>query len=150
MRKAIISITFLLIATLSYCQNTYHKKIVLDNKDTVVAITETQLQDINECFYQRDEMSIDVDSMAYLLAMQSLSISRQSKINKQLVLKNTKLLSDYSDAVKMYELEKKITEYKEQELKAAKKKQIKMMVGGFSVGIGTAAIVYTIVSINNK
>jgi len=150
MRKAIISITFLLIATLSYCQNTYPKKIVLDNKDTVVAITETQLQYINECFYQRDGMDIDADSMAYLLAMQSLSISRQSKINKQLVLKNTKLLSDYSDVMKMYELEKQITEYKEKELKAAKKKQIKMMVGGFTVGIGTAAIVYTIVSINNK
>lgn len=95
-------------------------------------------------------MSTDVDSMSYLLAMQSLSIYRQSKINKELILKNTKLLSDYSDVTKIYELEKKITEYKEQELKAAKKKQIKMMVGGFSVGIGTAAIVYTIVSINNK
>lgn len=95
-------------------------------------------------------MTEKADSMTYLLAMQSLSISRQSKINKQLVLKNTKLLSDYSDAMKMYEMEKQIAEYKEQELKAAKKKQIKMMVGGFSVGIGTAAIVYTIVSINNK
>lgn len=150
MKRTIISITFLLIATLSYSQNTYPKKIVLESKDTIVAITETQLQYINECFSQRDEMSTDVDSMSYLLAMQSLSIYRQSKINKELILKNTKLLSDYSDVTKMYELEKKITEYKEQELKAAKKKQIKMMVGGFSFGIGTAAIVYTIVSINNK
>lgn len=149
MRKAIILITFLLIVTLSYCQNTYPQKIVL-NKDTVVAITETQLQHINECFYQRDGMRSDADSMAYLLSMQSLSISRQSNINKKLVLKNTKLLADYLDAIKLYELEKQITYYKEQELKAAKKKQIKMMVGGFSVGIGTAAIVYTIVSINKK
>lgn len=138
-----------MIATLSYCQNTYPQKIVL-NKDTVVAITETQLQHINECFYQRDGMRSDADSMAYLLSMQSLSISRQSNINKKLVLKNTKLLADYLDAIKLYELEKQITYYKEQELKAAKKKQIKMMVGGFSVGIGTAAIVYTIVSINKK
>jgi hypothetical protein len=149
MRKAIILITFLLTVTLSYCQNTYPQKIVL-NKDTVVAITETQLQHINECFYQRDGMRSDADSMAYLLSMQSLSISRQSNINKKLVLKNTKLLADYLDAIKLYELEKQITYYKEQELKAAKKKQIKMMVGGFSVGIGTAAIVYTIVSINKK
>lgn len=139
-----------MIATLSYCQNTYPKKIVLESKDTVVAITETQLQHINECFYDRDAMSVDADSMAYLLAMQSLSIERQSNINKKLVLKNTKLLTDYLDAIKLYELEKQITYYKEQELKAAKKKQIKMMVGGFSVGIGTAAIVYTIVSINKK
>lgn len=138
-----------MIVTLSYCQNTYPQKIVL-NKDTVVAITETQLQHINECFYQRDGMRSDADSMAYLLSMQSLSISRQSNINKKLVLKNTKLLADYLDAIKLYELEKQITYYKEQELKAAKKKQIKMMVGGFSVGIGTAAIVYTIVSINKK
>lgn len=150
MRKAIILITFLLIATLSYCQNTYPKKIVLDNKDTVISITKAQLQHINQCLYDRVCMTEKADSMTYLLAMQSLSISRQSKINKQLVLKNTKLLSDYSDAMKMYEMEKQIAEYKEQELKAAKKKQIKMMVGGFSVGIGTAAIVYTIVSINNK
>jgi hypothetical protein len=149
MRKAIILITFLLTVTLSYCQNTYPQKIVL-NKDTVVAITETQLQHINECFYQRDGMRSDADSMAYLLSMQSLSISRQSNINKKLVLKNTKLLADYLDVIKLYELEKQITYYKEQELKAAKKKQIKMMVGGFSVGIGTAAIVYTIVSINSK
>jgi hypothetical protein len=149
MRKAIILITFLLTVTLSYCQNTYPQKIVL-NKDTVVAITETQLQHINECFYQRDGMRSDADSMAYLLSMQSLSISRQSNINKKLVLKNTKLLADYLDAIKLYELEKQITYYKEQELKAAEKKQIKMMVGGFSVGIGTAAIVYTIVSINKK
>jgi hypothetical protein len=149
MRKAIILITFLLTVTLSYCQNTYPQKIVL-NKDTVVAITETQLQHINECFYQRDGMRSDADSMAYLLSMQSLSISRQSNINKKLVLKNTKLLADYLDAIKLYELEKQITYYKEQELKAAEKKQIKMMVGGFSVGIGTAAIVYTIVSINSK
>lgn len=149
MRKAIILITFLLTVTLSYCQNTYPQKIVL-NKDTVVAITETQLQHINECFYQRDGMRSDADSMAYLLSMQSLSISRQSNINKKLVLKNTKLLTDYLDAIKLYELEKQITYYKEQELKAAKKKQIKMMIGGFSVGIGTAAIVYTIVSINSK
>jgi hypothetical protein len=149
MRKAIILIIFLLTVTLSYCQNTYPQKIVL-NKDTVVAITETQLQHINECFYQRDGMRADADSMAYLLSMQSLSISRQSNINKKLVLKNTKLLADYLDAIKLYELEKQITYYKEQELKAAKKKQIKMMVGGFSVGIGTAAIVYTIVSINKK
>lgn len=138
-----------MIVTLSYCQNTYPQKIVL-NKDTVVTITKTQLQHINECFYQRDGMRIDADSMAYLLSMQSLSISRQSNINKKLVLKNTKLLADYLDAIKLYELEKQITYYKEQELKAAKKKQIKMMVGGFSVGIGTAAIVYTIVSINKK
>lgn len=149
MRKAIILITFLLTVTLSYCQNTYPQKIVL-NKDTVVAVTETQLQRINECFYQRDGMRSDADSMAYLLSMQSLSISRQSNINKKLVLKNTKLLADYLDAIKLYELEKQITYYKEQELKAAKKKQIKMMVGGFSVGIGTAVIVYTIVSINSK
>ena len=139
-----------MIAILSYCQNTYPKKIVLDNKDTVVAITETQLQHVNECFYDRDVMGVDADSMAYLLAMQSLSIERQSNINKKLVLKNTKLLTEYLDAIKLYELEKQITHYKEQELKAAKKKQIKMMVGGFSVGIGTAAIVYTIVSINKK
>jgi hypothetical protein len=149
MRKAIILTIFLLTVILSYCQNTYPQKIVL-NKDTVVAITETQLQHINECFYQRDGMRSDADSMAYLLSMQSLSISRQSNINRKLVLKNTKLLADYLDAIKLYELEKQITYYKEQELKAAKKKQIKMMVGGFSVGIGTAAIVYTIVSINKK
>ena len=115
MKRTIISITFLLIVTLSYCQNTYPKKIVLDNKDTVVAITETQLQYINECFYDRDAMSVDADSMAYLLAMQSLSIERQSNINKKLVLKNTKLLTDYLDAIKLYELEKQITYYKEQE-----------------------------------
>ena len=95
-------------------------------------------------------MDIDADSMAYQLAMQSLSIKRQSSINKQLVIKNTKLLSDYSDALKMYDLQKQITAYREQELKIAKKKQIKLMVGGFTVGLGTAAIVYTIVSLNNK
>ena len=137
-------------ATLSYCQDTYPKKIVLDSRDTVIAITETQLKDINQCFYDREEMIVNADSMAYLLGMQSLSITRQSNINKKLVMKNTKLLSDYTDAMKMYELEKQITEYKDKELKVAKKKQIKMMVGGFTVGIGTAAIIYTIVSINNK
>ena len=133
----------------SYCQPSYPKKIVLD-KDTVIAITETQLQDINQVFYDRNSMDIDADSMAYQLAMQSLSIKRQSSINKQLVIKNTKLLSDYSDALKMYDLQKQITAYREQELKIAKKKQIKLMVGGFTVGLGTAAIVYTIVSLNNK
>ena len=133
----------------SYCQPSYPKKIVLD-KDTVIAITETQLQDINQAFYDRNSMDIDADSMAYQLAMQSLSIKRQSSINKQLVIKNTKLLSDYSDALKMYDLQKQITAYREQELKIAKKKQIKLMVGGFTVGLGTAAIVYTIVSLNNK
>ncbi len=133
----------------SYCQPSYPKKIVLD-KDTVIAITETQLQDINQVFYDRNSMDIDADSMAYQLAMQSLSIKRQSSINKQLVIKNTKLLSDYSDALKMYDLQKQITAYREQELKIAKKKQIKLMVGRFTVGLGTAAIVYTIVSLNNK
>ena len=149
MRKAIVLSTFLLIAMWSYCQPSYPKKIVLD-KDTVIAITETQLQDINQAFYDRNSMDIDADSMAYQLAMQSLSIKRQSSINKQLVIKNTKLLSDYSDALKMYDLQKQITAYREQELKIAKKKQIKLMVGGFTVGLGTAAIVYTIVSLNNK
>lgn len=149
MRKAIVLSTFLLIVTLSYCQDTYPIKIVLGN-DTVVVVTERQLQDINSCFFDRDNMELDADSMVYLLAMQSLSISRQSNINKKLVIKNTKLLSDLTDYQKMLDMQKQITAYKEEELKVAKKKQIKMMVGGFSVGIGTAAIVYTIVSINNK
>ena len=47
-------------------------------------------------------------------------------------------------------IEKKISAYREEELKALKKKQIKIMVGSFTVGIGTSAIIYTVFSLSKK
>lgn len=57
-RRLGISITFLLIALSSVCQNTYPKKIV-NNKDTFVIFRNTQVVDIYKQLVLRDKLLED-------------------------------------------------------------------------------------------
>lgn len=73
-----------MIVTLSYSQETYPKKVVI-NKDTLVAITEKHTKIINECFIdviycniENDSLKKEVKILKEVIKNDSLVISGQS------------------------------------------------------------------------
>lgn len=88
MIRGVLLLTFLLTSISVYCQSGYPKKILLD-KDTVIAITPTQLKTINiehinymECSELLLLKNAVVDSMTKIIALQdSVTSNLQQQIS---------------------------------------------------------------------
>lgn len=87
----------MLIATLSYSQASYPKKLILNN-DTIVGITPDQLTKINQVFSYSELLKEDLDIQNERIEKLTIINKQQSStINK--VIQNVAYLSHYSDSL---------------------------------------------------
>jgi hypothetical protein len=135
LKKLVISVIFLLTATLSFSQNSYPKKVIV-GKDTTVIITTDQVIKINEIGYERDfykEQSEIKEN--HILKLDQIIKDKDEKFNSLLTV-NTNLV-ELTDSYKknVESLKRQLT----QEQKKAKR--------NIYIGAGSAILTATIISL---
>lgn len=133
-----MSILFLSTIILSYSQDSYPKKLSIDNR-IIIAITESQLKKINTYLLEYEHLSLYKDSLMSLMAIQELSIEKQINTNRLLNKRNSELLIENADLYKINDTNKKLREYYEKELKVKNRKKTIAFFGGVAVGITTTS-----------
>jgi hypothetical protein len=139
MKQKLITLSFLLIATWSYCQETYPKKIAFE-QDTVICINKEQLVKINGAFEELEHYKGKLDSIGIEIDFQKTMIEKQLSINSKLSSRNVELLIENDNLYQKDEINRQILTFKEKELKYQKKKSMELLVGGFTIGVGIGAI----------
>jgi len=91
--KYLVLTLLVLIATLSYSQTTYPRKIILDG-DTLVAVTIEQMKVINKTFIHDSYQQIVVDSLGEQIVLLNAKIE-----NNQLIYENQKIQIDNLDQI---------------------------------------------------
>ena len=145
MKKRLITASFLLIAILSFCQETYPKKIYIES-DTVLAITDEQLIIINETFDELDYYKVKNDSLYIDLIIHKELIEKQLNINSILVSKNTEISIENDNLYRKDQINTDIIELYKKDLKHQKNKGMKLMIGGFTVGVTFGTILVLILN----
>jgi len=86
MKSLLISVNFLLIVTLSFSQNTYPSKVVIDG-DTIIAITTKQLYTLNDTLYHfsNTEKLVNlykarIDTLSDIILLQNKLMSNKDKL----------------------------------------------------------------------
>jgi hypothetical protein len=86
MKNLLISVNFLLIVTLSFSQNIYPSKVVI-NGDTIIAITTKQLYTLNDTLYHfsNTEKLVNlykarIDTLSDIILLQNKLISNKDKL----------------------------------------------------------------------
>ena len=145
MKRFLITTLFLLTATLLFCQESYPKKLVIEN-DTIIAITPEQTKAINFVFDERDFYKDKSDSLSVKIAVQSLSLNRQIMINRELSNENELTLMNLDTYKKLNEINQSTIQYKNKELVQQKNKTLKFAIGGLTVGVTTGALLVLILN----
>lgn len=98
MKTVLLLLTLLIsTATLSYCQTSYPKKILVD-KDTVVAITETQLKEINKTFLETEALRAETKVLKTAILQKDSVIANL----KEVYVTNNKIDSAYQSQISYY------------------------------------------------
>jgi hypothetical protein len=82
-----------------------------------------------------------------LVSSYRANTSRINTINELLRKKNTQLLVDYSDMIKLNETNRKLAGYYNKEIEVQKRKKMKSFFGGLTIGIALTST--TILLLNN-
>lgn len=82
---------------MSYCQTSYPKKIVV-GKDTVVAVTETQLKEINKTFLETEALKEETQVLKKTISEKDSVIADL----KQIYITNNKIDSVYQSQISYY------------------------------------------------
>jgi hypothetical protein len=141
MKKIFLFTILVLIVILSYSQNYYPQKIVLNN-DTLILITPNQLKEVNFRLLKLNSQSEYLEDVeTYLFKLQE-DMFKQSSLNEKLISKNNNLFVQNSELIKINNTNNKIQEYYKKEIKNYKKKQIKVAIVGGLVGISVTSILF--------
>lgn len=138
-RIGIMCILFLLTATSLYCQNSYPKKILI-NSDTIVAITPIQLKQINSRLLELKDLRLYTQTLEEYNATQKNVIKHQIGLNRELNKKNTRLLINNSDLMKLNSTNDKLLGYYKKELKVQKRRKTLTFFGGLTIGVAATSI----------
>ena len=126
-------------ATWSYCQETYPQKIAIEG-DTVICISKEQVIKINETFDELNFYKGKNDSLHIDLLIHKELIEKQLNINTILVNKNTEVLIENDNLHRKDQINTDIIEFYKKDLKQQKNKGMKLMIGGFTVGVSVGVI----------
>lgn len=141
--KRIVSIStlFLLTSISCYSQSTYPKKITI-GRDTVIAITESQLRDANYLLEERKIYKQGLDSAIVYFTREN------ERFNNTLSEKNTLIVlqkDQLSTRVKEVENRDKTIDTLNKNLKYQKSKTVKSTLVGTTVGVLIGTIVVLLV-----
>lgn len=129
------------MATLSYSQDYCPKKIVLD-KDTLITISPSQLQEINFRLIKLNNQTEYLEGVEqYLFDLQG-EMFKQSSLNERLLTKNNELFIQNSELAKLNRTNSDIQKYYKKEIKNYKKQQVKVAIIGGLVGVSITSILF--------
>jgi hypothetical protein len=110
-------------------------------------ITPIQMKKINMTFQKYDLAHLENQRLNSLVSSYRANTSRINTINELLRKKNTQLLVDYSDMIKLNETNRKLAGYYNKEIEVQKRKKMKSFFGGLTIGIALTST--TILLLNN-
>ena len=129
------------MAILSYSQDYCPKKIVLD-KDTLITISPSQLQEINFRLIKLNNQTEYLEGVEqYLFDLQG-EMFKQSSLNERLLTKNNELFIQNSELAKLNRTNSDIQKYYKKEIKNYKKQQVKVAIIGGLVGVSITSILF--------
>ena len=123
---------------LSYSQNSYPRKLILES-DTVIVISEPQLKKINEYLLRYEKLNLYNDSLISILNTQKTILDKRNVLNELLNKRNSDLLIQNADLIKLNSTNNKIQEYYKKELKVKNRKKTIAFFGGLTLGIATTS-----------
>lgn len=126
-----------MIATLSFSQNTYPKKIQL-NSDTLILITPNQLIDINKDLLLYSHLKKNILTIKFELSRKIKEIQKKDSEYKSKVLS---LSGEISTLDKLNEANDKLITYYKKEVKIQKRSKVTMFFAGVTVGVATTSII---------
>jgi hypothetical protein len=135
-----------LTATSLYSQTTYPSKIRVE-EDTLIVITPKQLVKVNSTFQELEHTILDNKRLNLTLDSYRRNTTKMMRINELLQEKNTRMLVNYSEHIKLNNTNKKLAEYYRKEIEVQKRKKVWSFFGGFTIGV---AITSTLILLLNK
>lgn len=123
-------------------------KLIVIEGDTLIIMTPEQLYWVNGVIVKNEILETRARSLNLMVGKQSLNILKFTNANERLLSKNNQLLVDYSNLIKLNETNDKLIGYYKKETKIQRRKKIAGTVGGFTIGVGTGALIVALLKSN--
>jgi len=107
--------------------------------DTVIVISEPQLKKINEYLLRYEKLYLYNDSLISILNTQKTILDKRNALNELLNKRNSDLLIQNADLIKLKSTNNKLQEYYKKELKVKNRKKTIAFFGGLTIGIATTS-----------
>lgn len=124
-----------------YSQESFPKTIQIEG-DTVIAITPNQLHWVNSVIRDKENLEFKEKEFNLLLTKQEVNLKKMSRLNGRLLEKNTKMLANYSDLIKLNETNDKLITYYKKEVDIQRRRKVWGTIGGFTFGVTVGATLF--------